>query len=98
MVVILPLHLNIIHKEYNCTSVNMKTSAHARQDTICAELASINLSSMTCKYKGNEYYYCSEFPHVDYVAMTSSSKKGGTGIAFPGDGALFLYHVNEVGA
>ena len=39
-----------------------------------------------------------QFPHVDYVAMTSSSKKGGTGIAFPGDGALFLYHVNEVGA
>ena len=39
-----------------------------------------------------------QFPHVDYVAMTSSSKKCGTGIAFPGDGALFLYHVNEVGA
>ena len=60
--------------------------------------SSINISCMTCKYKGNEYYYCSEFPHVDYVAMTSSSKKGVTGIAFPGDGALFLYHVNEVGA
>ena len=34
----------------------------------------------------------------DYVPMTSSSKKGGTGIGFPGAGALFLYHVNEVGA
>ena len=64
---------------------------------ISAELAGITLSCMTCKYKGNEY--CSvptcRLRDNDIIIKL---KKGGTGIAFPGDGALFLYHVNEVGA
>jgi hypothetical protein len=95
VVIILPLHLNIIHKEYNCTSVNMKTSAHARQDTICAELAGINLSRMTCKYKGNEY--CSvptcRLCGNDFIIKERWDRNG-----VPWRQALFLYHVTEVGA